>query len=123
MCAEVIERIGKAATRNGASGACDVAILGAGPYGLAAAAHLRADASLRLTTFGDPMSFWSTQMPVGMLLRSPYVACDIGDPTGELSLPSYERAISAPAEKPVPLSHFVSYGRWVQEQVAPDLRN
>ena len=35
----------------------DVAILGAGPYGLTAAAHLRR-AGVDVRVLGDPMSFW-----------------------------------------------------------------
>jgi hypothetical protein len=100
---------------------CDVAVVGAGPYGLAAAARLQADGA-RVVVFGEPMSFWETQMPRGMILRSPYVACSIGDPSGELSLPSYEKAIGEAPEAPVPLTRFVDYGKWVQEQVAPDVR-
>ena len=102
---------------------CDVAILGAGPYGLAAAAALRDRDDMRIVGFGDPMSFWATQMPRGMLLRSPYVASDIGDPKGDFSLAAYERSISVEPEAPVPLSRFVDYGRWVQQAVLPDLRN
>src|SRR5213079_230240 len=51
--------------------ACDVAIVGAGPYGLSAAAHLRAANGLDVRVFGEPMSFWERHMPKGMLLRSP----------------------------------------------------
>jgi len=102
---------------------CDVAILGAGPYGLAAAAALRERDDLRVVGFGDPMSFWATQMPRGMLLRSPYVASDIGDPKGDFSLAAYERSISVEPKAPVPLSRFVDYGRWVQQAVLPDLRS
>jgi FAD-dependent urate hydroxylase len=102
---------------------CDIAIVGAGPYGLAAAAHLRSAGSFRITAFGETMSFWSGQMPVGMLLRSPYVACTIGDPEGRLSLPEYERAIGQQPIAPVPLDRFVDYGRWFQKDVLPDLRS
>jgi hypothetical protein len=102
---------------------CDLAIVGAGPYGLAAAAALRQRNGFRIVGFGEPMSFWATQMPKGMLLRSPYVASDIGDPKGDFSLAAYERSISADPEAPVPLSRFVDYGRWVQQAVLPDLRN
>ena len=49
--------------------ACDVAIVGAGPYALSAAAHLRAIKGLDVRVFGEPMSFWR-QMPIGMCLRS-----------------------------------------------------
>ena len=72
--------------------ACDVAIVGAGPYGLATAAHLRTDDRLEVRVFGEPMSFWEEQMPVGMFLRSPYVACNISDPGDELTLDAYQAA-------------------------------
>ena len=36
---------------------CDVVILGAGPYGLAAAAHLGAIKGLESRVFGEPMDF------------------------------------------------------------------
>jgi len=100
----------------------DIAIVGAGPYGLAAAAHLRAADSFRIAAFGLPMSFWSQHMPAGMLLRSPYVATTISDPDGNLSLPSYERANGLQPEVPVPLMRFVDYGRWFQERALPELR-
>jgi cation diffusion facilitator CzcD-associated flavoprotein CzcO len=102
---------------------CDIAIVGAGPYGLMAAAHLRSADSFRIVGFGETMSFWSGQMPVGMLLRSPYVACTIGDPQGRLSLPAYEDAIGERPVEPVPLSRFVDYGRWFQQQALPELRS
>ena len=102
---------------------CDVAIVGAGPYGLAAAAHLRAADSLRIAAFGDPMSFWSGQMPNGMLLRSPYVACNISDPDARLTLTAYEAALGESPVKPVPLDRFIEYGHWFQAAAVPDLVN
>jgi NADPH-dependent 2,4-dienoyl-CoA reductase/sulfur reductase-like enzyme len=97
----------------------DVVIVGAGPYGLATAAFLRGR-GIEPHVFGDPMSFWSA-MPVGMLLRSPYVACSIGDPDGSLSLDVYARANGGRPQEPVPLETFHAYGCWFQEQVAPDV--
>ena len=41
----------------------DVAVVGAGPYGLAAGAHLHQIAGLDVQVFGDPMEFWKAQMP------------------------------------------------------------
>ncbi len=58
----------------------DVAVIGAGPYGLSAGAHLRG-LGLNVKVFGEPMEFWATKMPEGMLLRSPRVASNISDPT------------------------------------------
>ena len=62
-----------------------VAIIGAGPYGLAAAAHLRA-AQVPIRIFGDPLSFWRSNMPAGMKLRSPWVATHIAEPSGRFTL-------------------------------------
>ena len=47
---------------------CEVAVVGAGPYGLAVAAHLRA-ANISTRVFGEAMSFWQRHMPEGMLLQ------------------------------------------------------
>jgi cation diffusion facilitator CzcD-associated flavoprotein CzcO len=101
--------------------ACDVAVIGAGPYGLAAAAHLRAIDGLDVQVHGDPMSFWEQHMPEGMLLRSPYVASHIADPERSLTLDAYGRTNGGPVGAPVPLDRFVSYGRWFQSEAAPDV--
>ena len=61
---------------NGNSVDCDVSIVGAGPYGLSAAAHLHA-LGVDTRVFGEPMQFWNTGMPPGMLLRSPRPASTI----------------------------------------------
>jgi len=106
------------------SGSRDVAIVGAGPYGLAAATQLREKApDLTIVGFGEPMSFWEGQMPRGMLLRSPYVASDIGDPEGPYRLSAYEQEMKLEKAEPVPLDRFVEYGRWVQRHVLPGLRS
>lgn len=97
-----------------------LAIIGAGPYGLAAAAHL-CSAGLDVTVIGEPMSFWEQHMPRGMLLRSARRASSISDPDRALTLDAYERARGAPLGSPVPLDEFVAYARWFQEQVVPDL--
>ena len=67
----------------------DVIVIGAGPYGLAAAAHLSA-AGANIRVFGSPMSFWTEQMPKGMLLRSPWGASHISDPKSALTLDAFE---------------------------------
>jgi cation diffusion facilitator CzcD-associated flavoprotein CzcO len=102
------------------SSACDVAVVGAGPYGLACAAHLRAADGLDVRVLGDPMSFWRQHMPRGMLLRSPYVASDIGDPNDSLTLDAYGASTGA-VSAPVPLDRFVDYGSWFHQKVAPDV--
>jgi lysine/ornithine N-monooxygenase len=99
---------------------CDVAVIGAGPYGLSATAHLRAR-SIDSVVFGEPMSFWDQQMPLGMLLRSPWAASHLSDPDRRLTLDAYRLAQRSKFSSPVPREEFVNYGRWFQTQVAPDI--
>ena len=100
---------------------CDVAIIGAGPYGLSAAAHLSAVKGLDVRVFGEPMDFWANHMPSGMLLRSPREASNIDDPRSELTLDAYESTGNGKALKRVPLATFVEYGKWFQRQQVPNL--
>jgi NADPH-dependent 2,4-dienoyl-CoA reductase/sulfur reductase-like enzyme len=100
-------------------GMTDVAVVGAGPYGLAATAHLRR-AGVETRIVGDPMSFWRT-MPTGMLLRSNWTATCIAEYSGPLSLDAYLEATGLRIVRPVPLDRFIEYGEWVQRQVAPDV--
>jgi FAD-dependent urate hydroxylase len=97
-----------------------VAIIGAGPYGLAAAAYLRAS-NVETCVFGVAMAFWAKQMPTGMFLRSPRSASNIGDTRGALRLERYEASHGQERPKPIPLDTFIDYGRWFQRQAVPDL--
>ncbi|HEX7254504.1 MAG TPA: FAD-dependent oxidoreductase [Gaiellaceae bacterium] len=93
--------------------------MGAGPYGLAAAAHLRR-AGVEPLVFGEPMSFWRG-MPAGMLLRSNWPATCIAEHEGELSLDAYRKETGARFGTPVPLERFVEYGEWVQRRAVPEV--
>jgi cation diffusion facilitator CzcD-associated flavoprotein CzcO len=100
---------------------CDVAIIGAGPYGLSAAAHLRTVKGLELRVFGVPMSFWDRNMPVGMFLRSNWTATHIAHPTGLLTLEAFQAVIGHQFSTPVPLDCFIQYGLWYQREAVPDV--
>jgi cation diffusion facilitator CzcD-associated flavoprotein CzcO len=97
----------------------DAAVIGAGPYGLSAAVHLKA-IGLKVGIYGRPMDFWANKMPAGMLLRSPRVASNIADPAHASTLDAYEKARGLPPQAPVPRESFVEYGRWFQRQLLPD---
>ncbi|MGZ4268035.1 MAG: FAD-dependent oxidoreductase [Solirubrobacteraceae bacterium] len=99
---------------------CDVAIIGAGPYGLSAAAHLKA-AGLAVATFGRPMTFWEERMPTGMLLRSPWAGSHLSDPAGAWTLDRYRAETGSDFGSPVPRADFVDYGRWFQTKAVEDL--
>lgn len=95
-----------------------VAVVGAGPYGLACAAHLRA-AGVEPWVAGEPMSSWERHMPAGMLLRSSWRASWISSPGGRLSLRAFEHDRGRELARPVPLEDYLVYGRWFQERAAP----
>jgi len=99
---------------------CDVAIIGAGPYGLSAGAHFKAD-GVAARVFGEPMEFWASKMPAGMLLRSPRVASNLSDPDGAFTLEAYEAVSKTKPSAPVPLDTFVEYGKWFRHQLGSDL--
>src|SRR6266404_6398969 len=97
-----------------------VVIVGAGPYGLAAAAHL-VSANIHLRVFGKAMESWERHMPAGMLLRSYWEGSHISDPHGDLTLGRYQRALGVPLPRPVRRDGFINYGQWFQRKAVPDL--
>jgi lysine/ornithine N-monooxygenase len=98
----------------------DVAVVGAGPYGLACAAHLRAR-GLDVRVLGQPMDLWERCMPTGMFLRSSWEASAIADPDGALSLDAYEAAHAVRISRPIPLADYLRYARWFQRSAVPDV--
>lgn len=104
-------------------GSTPVVVVGAGPYGLAVAAHLRGR-GVPTRVFGDPMSSWSAQMPPGMFLKSTPAASNISAPTPGYTLADYRRRCGLGPlgrDEPVPVGLFIEYGRWFQEELVPDL--
>src|SRR3981081_1535397 len=108
-------------TRAGKSrgGRADVAIIGAGPYGLSIAAHLKAP-GVDFRIFGSPMHTWLSQMPKGMRLKSEGFASSLYDPDSAFTLSRYcqqERIPYADHGLPVPLETFFSYGLAFQKKL------
>ncbi len=101
----------------------DIAIIGAGPYGLSIAAHLSSSgADFRI--FGRPMEVWREGMPHGMYLKSEGFACSLFDPRNELTLEKYCRSRGlayAHVGRPVSRELFCEYGLAFQERFAPNL--
>jgi cation diffusion facilitator CzcD-associated flavoprotein CzcO len=99
---------------------CEVAVIGAGPYGLSVAAHLD-HAGFATRVFGEPMGFWRRNMPKGMMLRSPWHGTHISSPDSSHSLDVYAIAHDVDDEKLLPLENFVDYGEWFQKHAVPQL--
>ncbi|MBB4945568.1 thioredoxin reductase [Kitasatospora gansuensis] len=106
-----------------AAGTIPVAVIGAGPYGLATAAHLR-DCQVPLRVFGRPMESWRDRMPTGMYLKSTPSASSIADPTAQHRLDDFrlfDGRITGGDLYPVPIGEFIRYGLWFQERCVPAL--
>src|SRR5207247_10112107 len=88
----------------------DCTIVGAGPYGLSAAAHLRAANGLEVQVFGETMAFWERYMPMGMLMRSPWAGSHISDPKRVLTLDAYKSVSGSHGSARVPLARYVDHG-------------
>lgn len=96
-----------------------VVVIGAGPYGLSVAAHLRGR-GIPAQVFGDPMAFWR-RMPTGMFLKSPWTASSLSDPSGAFSLDRYVEAGLAPRTEPIPLPYFLNYTQWFQRNLVQEI--
>jgi pyruvate/2-oxoglutarate dehydrogenase complex dihydrolipoamide dehydrogenase (E3) component len=103
----------------------EIAIVGAGPYGLSLAAHLRA-LGLPFRIIGRVMETWREQMPEGMLLKSDGFASDLSDPRGTFRLHHYCQERQLPYHAtciPVELSTFAGYGVEFQHRMVPQLED
>src|SRR5690349_4528923 len=90
-----------------------VAVIGAGPYGISVAAHLKS-AGVEFRIFGKPMSRWLRHMPHGMFLKSEGLASSLSDPSGRHTLAHFCAAEGIPYRdtgQPVPLSLFCRYAQ------------
>jgi len=100
-----------------------IVIVGAGPYGLSIAAHLRAK-GVGFRIFGKPMDNWQTKMPAGMLLKADGFASNLSDSNDSYSLETFcaERGLAYSAEEePVPRETFIAYGHAFQQRFVPEV--
>ena len=101
----------------------EVAIIGAGPYGLSIAAYFRQQ-GIPFRIFGRPMDSWQAHMPKGMFLKSDGFASNIYDPEGAFTLKQFcsEKGIEyADTGIPVRLDTFAAYGLAFGERMLPEL--
>jgi thioredoxin reductase len=102
-----------------------VVIVGAGPYGLSIAAHLRRQ-GIRFRIFGRLMDSWTAHMPKGMMLKSDGFASNIYDPESEFTLEQFcaERGIEyGDTGIPVRIETFTQYGLAFKERMTPELED
>jgi cation diffusion facilitator CzcD-associated flavoprotein CzcO len=102
-----------------------VCIIGAGPYGLAIAAHLKF-VGVNFRIFGSPMRRWLSQMPKSMFLKSEGCASSLPDPAGRHNLAQYCRSESFPFSEygaPVSREIFASYALSFQQKLVPNVED
>jgi thioredoxin reductase len=94
-------------------------VVGAGPYGLSVAAHLKGK-GVPAQVLGKPMELWQN-MPAGLCLKSIWTASSISDPAGKYSIDHYYALNHLARQEPIPVRNFLNYALWFQQQNAPDL--
>ena len=101
----------------------EAVVIGAGPYGLSIAAHLRRR-GIAFRIFGVPMQNWRCAMPKGMLLKSEGFASNLSDPGGAMTLAQHCKLAGFPYGHqglPIPLETFVDYGLAFQRSLVPEV--
>jgi thioredoxin reductase len=103
----------------------DITIVGAGPYGLSIAAHLR-QRGADFRVIGGTMQSWLRNMPKGMLLKSAGLTSSLVAPRGNYSLRQFCTERGIPYQDmglPVTVETFAAYGVAFQQQFVPEVRN
>jgi FAD-dependent urate hydroxylase len=93
----------------------ELLVIGAGPYGLATAAHAQRQ-GIDTLVLGEPMSFWRENMPAKMMLRSgPDWHMDVAQ---KLTMMAFleERGTEPEEVNPIPISLFLEYADWFRER-------
>jgi thioredoxin reductase len=100
-----------------------VAIIGAGPYGLSIAAHLR-QRGIPFRIFGTPMRSWTREMPKDMRLKSEGFASNLSDPTGRHTLKQFCTDQGLPYADmglPTPRETLARYGLAFRAALVPEV--
>ena len=95
----------------------NIAIIGAGPYGLSLSAHLAAR-KVEHRIFGRPMQFWSQIAEAGgeRYLKSFCFGTDLSSPTPGSSFADYSRPRGLETFEPCSIADFATYGLWFQKK-------
>jgi thioredoxin reductase len=98
----------------------EVAIIGAGPYGLSLAAHF-AEHKIEHRIFGRPMQFWTQIADAAdkRYLKSYCFGTNLSAPSPGFSFSDYNTPRNLETFEPCSMANFAAYGRWFQENIVP----
>ena len=96
----------------------DVAVVGAGPYGLAVAAACAA-AGRSAVVFGPPMETWR-QMPAEMELRAAWREMALTRAGAPGSLEEWCESTGVTPHEPMTVTEFIAYATWFAERYVTD---
>jgi hypothetical protein len=96
----------------------DVAIVGAGPYGLAVAAACTA-AGHAAVVFGPPMETWR-QMPAEMELRAAWREMALARAGRPGSLEEWCESVGVTPHEPMTVTEFIAYATWFADRYVAD---
>src|SRR5215472_9706995 len=103
----------------------NIVVIGAGPYGLSLAAHLRGR-GISFRIFGRAMDSWTSHMPKGMMLKSDGFASNISDPNGDYTLGRFCAEKGIPYKDkgiPIRLDTFAAYGLAFRDRKVSELED
>jgi FAD-dependent urate hydroxylase len=101
----------------------EITIIGAGPYGLSVASHLK-QAGLPFRILGSPLETWRSFMPRGMILKSERFASNLWDPGRNYTLSRYSAEKDIPYQPygdPLSLADFLRYADWFRGHAVSDV--
>lgn len=99
-------------------------IVGAGPYGLSVAAHLRS-AGIPFHLIGEPLESWRSFMPQGMVLKSEPFASNLWDPGRRFTFERFCAERRIPFRRirdPLNLARFLDYAEWFRQSAVGELQ-
>jgi thioredoxin reductase len=100
---------------------CEVAIIGAGPYGLSLAAHLKAR-GIDHRVFGKALDTWARHMPRTMKLKSQGLTSNLSAPGNTSTLKSWAAENGVPDHgAPIVLDDFLGYADTFRRRHVPNL--
>ena len=92
----------------------ELLVIGAGPYGVSAAAFAR-DQGIATRIVGRPMAFWREQMPADMILRSGRDWHLDGSEKHTFAAYFEDRGLRPTDHDPIPISVFLDHTDWFVE--------